>query len=541
MNLVKKTSPQKLAIAVSVFFFWGFVAASNGIFIPFCKTHFNLTQLQSQLIDTAYYGAYFYGALIIYIISYFTGKDVVNRLGYKNTIVLGIGLSIIGSLMLYTFAGLESPSFNLILLAFFIIALGFSLQQTGAQPFLATMGSEETGSHRLNFGGSLNSFGTLLGPLVVSTILFKGAQHVDMSQVSVQLIQKLYLFLSGLFLCIGALLYFTKFEKLTFVESVEKNSKGLVILLIIALLVPFIIFVEELSTMTGISKPTLLIVTALMMLSLVVFGYLQSQKNASGWGAIQYPQLTLGMVGIFVYVGIEVTIQSNMGNYLKSTMHLDESAISNYVSLYWGSLMIGRWVGALSIFNLSKQTQKILYYVVSLVAFAFITIVNFIKGNDISEFGFYIPFILLIITFLILADSRPDKSLLILSIIGAACMLIAMFMPNKIGVLALAASGLCCSIMWPCMFSMAIAGLKQYTSEGSALLVMMILGGAVIPPLQGAICDSPIQIFGISASQLSYIVPTIGFIYCAVHGYLSGIILKKQGVDFSATKSGGGH
>ena len=157
---------------VSVFFFWGFVAASNGIFIPFCKTHFHLNQFQSQLIDTSFYGAYFFGSLLLYLFSTFSGIDILNRIGYKNGIITGLLMSVVGAISLALVAGNEGATFAMVLACFFMIALGFSLQQTAAQPFAIALGSPATGAHRLNFAGGVNSLGTLLGPLAVSYILF---------------------------------------------------------------------------------------------------------------------------------------------------------------------------------------------------------------------------------------------------------------------------------------------------------------------------------------------------------------------------------
>ena len=165
-------SKSALPTLVTVFFFWGFVAASNGIFIPFCKTHFNLNQFQSQLIDTSFYGAYFFGSLLLYLTSSFSGLDILNRIGYKNGIIFGLLMSVTGALALAYVSSLSGATFAMVLGSFFLIALGFSLQQTAAQPFAIALGNPATGAHRLNLAGGVNSLGTLLGPLAVSYILF---------------------------------------------------------------------------------------------------------------------------------------------------------------------------------------------------------------------------------------------------------------------------------------------------------------------------------------------------------------------------------
>src|SRR3990170_5876181 len=168
----QQTKWSQFGTLITVFFFWGFVAASNGIFIPFCKTHFNLDQFESQLVDAAFYGAYFFGSLILYVLSTVSRVDILNKIGYKSGIIYGLIISVIGAIGMAFISTSESVTFAMVLIAFFTIALGFSLQQTCAQPFAVAMGPEQTGAHRLNLAGGINSIGTLLGPLVVSIVLF---------------------------------------------------------------------------------------------------------------------------------------------------------------------------------------------------------------------------------------------------------------------------------------------------------------------------------------------------------------------------------
>src|ERR1700744_3427437 len=122
---------------ITVFFFWGFLAASNGVFIPFCKAHFSLTQFEAQLIDFTFYGGYFIGSFILYFLSQFKKIDIVDHIGYKNGIVLGLLISAVGALIMVP--ALNSGSFGFILFADFVIALGFSLQQTAANPFVIAL------------------------------------------------------------------------------------------------------------------------------------------------------------------------------------------------------------------------------------------------------------------------------------------------------------------------------------------------------------------------------------------------------------------
>ena len=170
-----KNYKQALYTLVTVFFFWGFIAASNGVFIPFCKTYFSLDQFQSQLIDFAFYGAYYIGGLFLFVFSSITNKDIMNKWGLKSSIIKGLLLSAIGAVaMVIAVNGAtpnDSTAFTYILGALFIVALGFSLQQAAANPFAISLGDPDKGSHRLNLAGGVNSFGTAIGPILVSLAL----------------------------------------------------------------------------------------------------------------------------------------------------------------------------------------------------------------------------------------------------------------------------------------------------------------------------------------------------------------------------------
>src|SRR5690606_7156535 len=161
-DTLQKTNYGALTTLTTVFFFWGFIAAGNSVFIPFCKSYFDLDQFQSQLIDFAFYGAYYLGALALFVFGSSTGRDLVGSWGYKKSIVYGLLFSAVGagamivSVYLNLFAGM--------LLGLFIVALGFSLQQTSANPFMIALGDEATGSSRINLGGGINSLGTTIGP-----------------------------------------------------------------------------------------------------------------------------------------------------------------------------------------------------------------------------------------------------------------------------------------------------------------------------------------------------------------------------------------
>jgi FHS family L-fucose permease-like MFS transporter len=270
-----------------------------------------------------------------------------------------------------------------------------------------------------------------------------------------------------------------------------------------------------------------------------------SRKNRAGWGAMQYPQLVLGMVAIFVYVGVEVTVQSNMGALLKTPDFggLTEKFISQYISIYWGSLMIGRLTASISVFDISKSTKRVLTIVVPFICFALILMVNVLRGNDVGNLYTYAICIIFLIAAFFFANEKPVAMLLTVSVMATIAMLIGLFTTGDTARFAFISGGLFCSVMWPCIFALAIAGLGKYTSQGSAFLIMMILGGAIIQPLQGAICDidksNPEGIMNTTYTHFSYIVPVICFAYLAWHALKSKQVLKSQGIDFDQQISGG--
>jgi FHS family L-fucose permease-like MFS transporter len=166
----QQTRWSQFGVLITVFFFWGFVAASNDILIPVFKKAFNLSQGQSQLVSVAFYVAYTVGSLIYFGISKSIGQDVLNRIGYKNGICLGLVISALGTLLFYPAA--NAGSFGLMLSGLFIVGLGFSLQQIAANPLTIVMGNPSTGAQRLTMAGGVNNFGTTIGPLLVSVAIF---------------------------------------------------------------------------------------------------------------------------------------------------------------------------------------------------------------------------------------------------------------------------------------------------------------------------------------------------------------------------------
>lgn len=541
-----KTNYPALYTLITVFFFWGFIGASNGVFIPFCKIKFGLDQFQSQLIDFAFYGAYYIGALLLFILSSLAKKDILNAWGFKRGIINGLLVSTFGALCMI-FA-VTQGSYAMILGALFIVALGFSLQQTSAQPFATSMGEPHSAANRLNLAGGINSLGTTIGPIVVSIALFGVIAGTNMEEFakkaeSLDKMEILYGFVGALFMLSAGLFFFSK--KLpdgksdsTF-EPANKAIRTLVAITAILVLVFAYIFsrYEDPEYITRFlenkEKDYLGLSLTILSLVVVVFGLLlanvRAKASPEGWGAMRYPQLVLGMLGIFTYVGVEVTIQSNLGELLKTSAfgNITGSSLAPYISMYWGSLMIGRWAGAISVFNPSNTLRKILLIVIPYIAFGVVLFVNHLSGQDVTPLYAYAGVVAFQIGGFFLGQDKPARTLMIFGLMGMAAMMIGLFTTGTVAIYAFMSGGLFCSIMWPAIFALAITGLGKYTSQGSAFLIMMILGGGIIPPLQGKISD----IIGIHES---YFIPVICFAYLAFYGFAVKNILKNQKINIDA-------
>ena len=540
-----------LGTLVTVFFFWGFIAAGNSVFIPFCKHYFNLDQFQSQLIDFAFYLAYYIGALALFAYGAFGGKDLVAKWGYKRSIVYGLLFSAIGAAAMIV--AVNANTFAGMLVGLFIVALGFSLQQTAAQPFAISLGDPATGTGRVNLGGGINSFGTAIGPIVVAFALFGTTAAITDEKIASLSLSKVIILYSGvgvLFIAAAALFYFSKkVPSGISTEKTENANKALYSLLImtgllIVMFVPvFDSYKTDPATLSDAEKHSLETyrmywlfgAMAVVVLALLISNWMAKSKP-EGWGAMRYPQLVLGMLGIFVYVGVEVTIVSNLSELLKQPDFggYQSSEVAPFISMYWGSLMIGRWTGAISVFNLKPSTKQILMFLVPLIAFGIIIGINAISQYDVRPLYYYILCVLVQIAAFYISRDKPARTLLIFSLLGLLAMLIGLFTTGQVAIYAFLSGGLFCSIMWPAIFNLSIAGLGKYTTQGSAFLIMMILGGGIIPPIQGKIADyvqTKSSIIGEGIHQ-SYWVPVICFAYLAFLGFAVKGILRKQGIDY---------
>ena len=549
------TNTGALSTLVVVFFFWGFIASSNSVFIPFCKHKFNLDQFQSQLVDFAFYLAYYVGALGLFAYGAFGGKDLVGKWGYKKSIVYGLLFSAIGAAAMII--AVNANTFTGMLVGLFIVALGFSLQQTAAQPFAIVLGDPSTGASRVNLAGGINSFGTSIGPIVVAFALFGSAAAITDDQIAALSLSKvviLYTAVGILFLAAAAMFHFSKkVPPGISEEKIEPANNALYLLLImtgvlIIMFVPiFSSYKIDASTLTDAARHELETTRLKWLfgaLATVVVGLLyanfKAQKNENGWGAMKYPQLVLGMLALFVYVGAEVAIGSNLGELLKQADFgsIPSSKIAPYISMYWGSMMIGRWTGAISAFEFKSQTNKILTVIVPLVAFGIVIGVNSIAQYDMSPLYMYIVCIFIQIVAFLISQDKPAKTLLIFSLIGLISMLVGVFTKGNIAIYAFLTGGIACSIMWPCIFALSIAGIGKYTTQGAAFLIMMILGGGIIPPIQGKLSDF------LQSSHLDtpgYGIHNLSLIHILVFAIAVKGILKKQGINYEETEVAGGH
>jgi FHS family L-fucose permease-like MFS transporter len=466
-----KSNNSALYTLISVFFFWGFVAASNDILIPVFKKAFDLSQSQSQFVSIAFYISYTVGSLIYMGISLLMKQDLVNKIGYKNGLALGLVISALGTLLFYPAA--NTSSYPLMLAGLFTVGLGFSLQQTVANPLAIALGPIKTGSQRLTMAGGINNFGTTIGPLIVSFAIF-GSAASGSTDISIESVKIPYLILGAAFLILALLLKFSSLPEHP--ETIEESN---------------------------------------------------DEKKSSKKSALNYPQLVLGMIAIFLYVGVEVSTASNLPAYMETKLGFAIADIAPYISLYWASLMIGRWTGAVEAFTNNMNTQKILRFLAPYLAFGVFLFVNAIAKHDLAPFYVYGLIILVLIAADIASKGDPARMLLIFSCLGILALFTGMFTSGMISVYAFTSVGLFCSTLWPCIFTLAVCGLGKHTSQGSSFLIMMIMGGGIISWLQGTVSES----IGI---QSSYIVGVFCFAYLAFYGWKVKKILIKQGVNDSS-------
>ena len=385
-----------LIVLTMLFFMWGLITSLNDILIPHLKAVFTLSYLQDSLIQFCFFTAYF-------IVSFPAGR-LVESLGYKKGIIVGLLTAGVGCVLFYPAAGAHSYAF--FLTALFVLAAGITVLQVAANPYVTILGKPETAASRLNLTQAFNSLGTTVGPLV-GAVTILALVGEDSAAHSVQLP---YLILAGMLVALAVIIGLFRLPQ---IKDTEQDNA--------------------------------------------------TDENALTANSVwAYRHLLLGVVGIFMYVGAEVSI----GSYLVSLMEspdvagLNAATAAKYLSLYWGGAMIGRFIGGV-----------------------------------------------------IMTKVRPNLVLTFNAIAIGVLLAVAVLQGGKVAMWALLAIGFFNSIMFPTIFSLALKGLGKFTSKGSGLLCMGIVGGALVPAIQGYFADT----IGLLPS---FLIPLVCYLYILFYGVM---------------------
>jgi len=411
-----------LVVLTSLFFMWGFLTCLNDIIIPHLKAVFELNYAKVMLIQFSFFTAYF-------VVSLPSGM-LVEKVGYKNGIMIGLLTAGIGCVLFYPAA--SERSFNIFLAALFVLASGITLLQVAANPYVAILGKPETASSRLTLTQAFNSLGTTIAPIFGSLVILSVAvkspgeltamtsQQVDAYRAAeASSVQVPYIGLAAALMLVAVLIAITKLPK---IEASTVQSAG---------------------------------------------GDSQDHRHVSAW---HYRHLILGAVGLFVYVGGEVAIGSFLVNYISQPFigGMDVAEAGKFVSFYWGGAMVGRFAGSV-----------------------------------------------------IMRYTNPGKVLTVHAAAVMALVITAMLTTGHVSMWAILAVGLFNSIMFPTIFTLAIDGLGKHTGQASGILCMAIVGGAIVPVVQGFLADS----IGI---QHAFILPVLCYAYVAFYGWKGHIPSYKQ-------------
>lgn len=458
MTTEKQNSIIPMISVTVLFFMWGFITSLNDVLIPFLKNVYSLSHFQANIVQFAFFGAYFVGAFIFFLFA-LKGKDPITKIGYKNTLIIGLIIAAVAC-FLFAMTAKNNLSFSTFLLTLFLLGIGLTFLQIAANPFVSIIGDRETASSRLNLTQAFNSLGTTLGPALGGYFVFK---HFAKNASGTDAVFIPYLFLACLLIALTIFIYTSK------ISYTEKA--------------------EEITT---------------------------KQKSI-----FRKPYVLLGALGIFFYVGAEVSIGSNFVSYMKEMLNKPESIASAFLSYYWGGAMIGRFLGAISLSN-AKQSSKLIYMILLAVAsFIIIFSINYsLHGLVFHQVWFFIVFIVLNFIFFYLGKGKPALSLGIFAMVNLGLIISSFIAAPQVAVWCVLAIGLFNSIMWGNVFTLAIDGLGKQTASASSILIMMIVGGALLPPLQGLLAD----IIGI---KYSFIIPMISYCYLCFYG-LKGYKIGKH-------------
>jgi FHS family L-fucose permease-like MFS transporter len=483
----QKSYPAALSILTTLFFMWGFITCLNDILIPHLKAVFSLNYTQVMLIQFSFFTAYA-------IVSLPAGM-LVEKIGYKNGIVAGLVTAGMGCLMFYPAAGYQS--YIVFLIALFILAAGITILQVAANPYVAILGKPETASSRLNLTQAFNSLGTTIAPLFGSLLILsmavKTAEELksmtpdDITAYKLaeaSAVQVPYLGLAAALFLVAAFFALVRLPK---IEASEVSASG-------------------------------------------GNGGSFDHHHKSAWG---YKHLVLGAVAIFVYVGGEVSIGSFLVNYLGQPFiaGLEEAEAGKYVSMYWGGAMVGRFFGAISLSELKDKGKRNLFtiaiFLLALVLALYIT-KEYQNFTGFSFAGFtktltFLAFVVLNFIAFNLGKREPGRTLAILAGIAAILVITSMLTFGAVAMWSILAVGLFNSIMFPTIFTLAINGLGKHTGQGSGILCTAIVGGALIPVIQGFFADN----IGI---HHAFFIPVLCYLYIMFYG------LKGYRADYSMVK-----
>ncbi len=410
--MTKRTASPRSALGVVtvIFFMWGFITSLNDVLIPHLKSTFTLNYAQAMLVQFTFFGAYF-------VMSMPSGA-VLSRLGYRRSIIVGLTVTGIGALMFLPAARILS--YPLFLGAFFVLASGITLLQVAANPYISLLGSADSASGRLNLAQALNSLGTTLAPklgglLILSAGVLGAAELARLPAAQ----QAAY--------------------RLAQAHLVQGPYLGIAVVLFV---LAAIVWLFHLPAVHGEAENT--------------------ADRHTFREALAHRRVWFGMGAIFVYVGAEVSIGSFMINYisLPHIGNMPESRAADFVALYWGGAMIGRFIGWLI------QDR--------------IEVAWLLQGRwaPLRWIGAFLR---------TRVDAR--KLLCACTVIAGALVVTTMSTHGSVAVWSIASIGLFNSIQFPNIFTLGIEKFGPLTGKVSSLLVMAIVGGALIPLAQGVIAD----------------------------------------------------
>ncbi|MDA7514448.1 sugar MFS transporter [bacterium] len=443
------------ATVTSLFFMWGFISCMNDLLIPKFKAEFDLSQFQANLVQFFFFGAYFLISLTYFLFSAAKG-DPINKIGYKNGLIIGLVLT--GGACLVFIPAANAGSYPLFLTALCLLGGGVTLIQIAANPYISILGPESSASSRLNLSQGLNSLGYVLTPLIGGYFLFSGNDDAGL-------------------------------------ESVKTPYLGLAIVLFA-------------------------IATAIKFIDLPTFR--EEGKVEAGIKVFRHKHFVWGFLAIFFYVGAEVTVGSILVNYLEDIMGMTEDAGIVFLSFYWGGLMIGRLMGAISLSGLAEAKKYPYMILAAVISIAVIFLSAKGKGADLTlmQIWPYLLTVALSFLFFRLGNALPGRMIGLFATIAAVLSVLAMTTSGEFALWSIVGIGLFNSIMWSNIFTLSIRGLGKDTSQGSSLLVMMIVGGAILPLIQGFLMDA----FGV---RLSLSIVLVSYLYLAFFGFVGSKIGRK--------------